>query len=285
MDLKEYTVLIRKQLKGTYFKYVLLLLLCTLTATVLTIAVPMTYIIEHPLWYPLYVLVMLALIVIQNTVYFIFIKRVRNERFHKADIRYSFQKSGLHILSALLFEILQLGILLLVQYAALALPVLAGCLSMMVQVIMSSISLFIAFAIYDGVKGAMNIVNNSFRLMLSHIKDIFWLSLPFLIWMLIYQLLNGYLIARFNVKDVDSLIAVLMQSLQKEALVPYVYGYLALEIVHLVISCLILVPLYMGFANLYEQNYIHFYPFSTLIHTNVIDIDYDDTTVNHDIDK
>lgn len=285
MDLKENNALIHKQLKGTYCKYVLLLLLCTLITSLLNIAVPMTYIIEHPIWYPLYVLVMLALVVIQNTVYFVFIKRVRSEHFHKADIRYSFQKSGLHILSALLFEILQLGILLLVQYAALALPMLASCLSLMVQVIMSSIALFIAFAIYDGVKGAMNIVNNSFRLMLANIKDIFWLSLPFLIWMLIYQLINGYLIAHFSVKEVDSLLQVLMQALQREALIPYVYGYLALEIVHLVISCIILVPLYMGFANLYEQNYIHFYPFSTLIHTNVIDLDYDDTTVNSDIDK
>lgn len=281
MEINEINALLKKQLHGKYLMYVGILFLSTLATSVLNIMFPIQLIMGNSLWYPLYLLAMLIMIVVRNTVYFLFIKCVRNECFRTADIRYSFRKSGLHILSALLFEILQLGLLLLVQFAGELMPFLGVLFTLLVQVMLSAVSLFIAFAIYDGVKGAMNIVNNSFRLMLFKMKDIFRLSMPFLIWLLIYQFANQYLISKMVLTDMETIMDVLTHALQSEVTATYAYGYIGLELLHLLISCCILVPLYTAFANLYEQDYLHFYPFSSVIQTNVIDIDVLEEENNH----
>lgn len=279
MEINEMSAMLKEQLKGKYLRYVGILMLCTIFTTILNILFPIQLVMGYTLWYPLYLLAMLALIIARNTVYFLFIKCVRKERFQMNDIRYTLRKSGLHILSALLFEVLQLGLLLLIQYIAVLMPYVAVFLTLLVQIMLSSVSLFIAFAIYDGVKGAMNIVNNSFRLMLFKMKAILHLSIPFLIWALIYQLINQYLVSQILFKDAVTIIDLLTHALQGSGAV-YAYGYLALELAHLIISCLILVPLYTAFANLYEQDYVNFYPFSSVIQTNVIDIEYRDNDNN-----
>lgn len=279
MEINEMSAMLKEQLKGKYLRYVGILMLCTIFTTILNILFPIQLVMGYTLWYPLYLLAMLALIIARNTVYFLFIKCVRKERFQMNDIRYTLRKSGLHILSALLFEVLQLGLLLLIQYIAVLMPYVAVFLTLLVQIMLSSVSLFIAFAIYDGVKGAMNIVNNSFRLMLFKMKAILRLSTPFLIWALIYQLINQYLVSQILFKDAVTIIDLLTHALQGSGAV-YAYGYLALELAHLIISCLILVPLYTAFANLYEQDYVNFYPFSSVIQTNVIDIEYRDNDNN-----
>lgn len=279
MEINEMSAMLKEQLKGKYLRYVGILMLCTIFTTILNILFPIQLVMGYTLWYPLYLLAMLALIIARNTVYFLFIKCVRKERFQMNDIRYTLRKSGLHILSALLFEVLQLGLLLLIQYIAVLMPYVAVFLTLLVQIMLSSVSLFIAFAIYDGVKGAMNIVNNSFRLMLFKMKAILRLSTPFLIWALIYQLINQYLVSQILFKDAVTIIDLLTHALQGSGAV-YAYGYLALELAHLIISCVILVPLYTAFANLYEQDYVNFYPFSSVIQTNVIDIEYRDNDNN-----
>ncbi len=273
MEMKEISELLKKQLQGKYLRYVGILMLCTLGTSILNILFPLSVVMNYTLWYPIYLLIMLSMIVVRNTVYFLFIKCVRNERFQTKDIRYSFRKSTLHIISAVLFEILQLGLLLLAQFAATLMPLVTIFLTLLIQVLFSSVSLFIAFAIYDGVKGAMNIVNNSFRLMLFKLRDIINICAPFLIWLLIYQLLNQYLVSELLFKDATTIIELLKHALHSGA-ASYAYGYLALEAVHLLISCMILVPIYTYFANLYERDYVNFYPFTSVIQTNVIDIDY-----------
>ncbi len=276
MEMNEMNATVKKQLRGKYIRYAGILFLCTLATSALNVFFPLQLIMESSLLYPLYLLLMLMMIVIRNTVYFLFIKCVRNERFEIKDIRYSLRKSGLHIISALLFEILQLGLLLFSQYVGVLIPIFGVLLTLLIQVMLSAVSLFVAFAIYDGVKGAMNIVNNSFRLMLFQMKQIFRLSMPFLTWLLVYQYLNQYLISHMIVKDLTSVLDVVNHSLHSEATAMYAYGYLALELFHVLISCCILVPLYTALANLYEQDYVNFYPFSSVIQTNMIDIDIHD---------
>ncbi|MCI8850833.1 MAG: hypothetical protein HFE82_04755 [Erysipelotrichaceae bacterium] len=281
MEMKVISELLKKQLKGKYLRYVGILMLCTLGTSILNILFPLSVVVNYTLWYPIYLLIMLSMIIIRNTVYFLFIKCVRNERFQTEDIRYSFRKSTLHIVSAVLFEILQLGLLLLAQFAATLMPLVTIFLTLLIQILFSSVSLFIAFAIYDGVKGAMNIVNNSFRLMLFKLRDIIYICAPFLIWLLIYQLLNQYLVSELLFKDATTIIELLKHALHSGA-ASYAYGYLALEAVHLLISCMILVPIYTYFANLYERDYVNFYPFTSVIQTNVIDIDYQKQNDNND---
>lgn len=263
----------KQQLKGKYLKYVGILFLCTMIMTILNTGLPVDFLVEHPEWYVPYLIVMIILIVSRNTIYFLFIKRVRSEVFQMRDVRYSFAKTGTHILSALLFEIIQMGILMVIQMIGSLLPIVVLPLIVIVQVILASVSVFIAFAIYDGVKGSLNIVNGSFRLLKQNFKTLFLLSLPFLIWLLVYQLADNLLSIHMITNVNMSVNQMLEHALQSADLVNYAYAWIGLSLLNTIISCFLLVPLYTAFANVYEQDYIKLYPFRSEIRTNVIDID------------
>lgn len=263
----------KQQLKGKYLKYVGILFLCTMIMTILNTGLPVDFLVEHPEWYVPYLIVMIILIVSRNTIYFLFIKRVRSEVFQMRDVRYSFTKTGTHILSALLFEIVQMGILMVIQMIGSLLPIVVLPLIVIVQVILASVSVFIAFAIYDGVKGSLNIVNGSFRLLKQNFKTLFLLSLPFLIWLLVYQLADNLLSIHMITNVNMSVNQMLEHALQSADLVNYAYAWIGLSLLNTIVSCFLLVPLYTAFANVYEQDYIKLYPFRSEIRTNVIDID------------
>lgn len=263
----------KQQLKGKYLKYVGILFLCTMIMTILNTGLPVDFLVEHPEWYVPYLIVMIILIVSRNTIYFLFIKRVRSEVFQMRDVRYSFTKTGTHILSALLFEIIQMGILMVIQMIGSLLPIVVLPLIVIVQVILASVSVFIAFAIYDGVKGSLNIVNGSFRLLKQNFKTLFLLSLPFLIWLLVYQLADNLLSIHMITNVNMSVNQMLEHALQSADLVNYAYAWIGLSLLNTIVSCFLLVPLYTAFANVYEQDYIKLYPFRSEIRTNVIDID------------
>lgn len=263
----------KEQIKGVYVKYAMLLFIFTLLSSMLNTFVPVKVLMEQPLWYFPYLILMILLIIVHNTIYFLFIKRVRKEVFQKKDIQYSFSKTGLHVLTAILFELIQVGVLMLAQLVGSFVPILIIPLMIFMQVMMSSASVFIAFAIYDGVKGALNIVNGSLRLMKKYWKTIFQLSLPLLIWMLLNQLGNNFLTSMMTSDYTLTIADVLTNALASETLQIYAIGWIVWDLLNFVVSSFILVPLYMAFANLYEQAYLDFYPFQAVIHTNVIDIE------------
>lgn len=265
----------RQQLKGKYLLYVGILFLCTMITSLLNFGLPADFLLNHPVWYFPYLFVMIVLIVSRNTIYFLFIKRVRKEVFQMKDIRYSFSKTLVHIVSALLFELVQMGILMVIQMIGMMLPIIVLPLVVIMQVILASVSVFIAFAIYDGVKGSLNIVNGSFKLLKQNFKSLFMLSLPFLIWLLLYQL-GDNLLSVAMIDDVTKQIQVremIVNALANQELIRYAYLWIALSVFNTLVSSFLLVPLYTAFANVYEQQYLQIFPFRAHIKANVIDIE------------
>lgn len=265
----------RQQLKGKYLLYVGILFLCTMITSLLNFGLPADFLLNHPVWYFPYLFVMIVLIVSRNTIYFLFIKRVRKEVFQMKDIRYSFSKTLVHIVSALLFELVQMGILMVIQMIGMMLPIIVLPLVVIMQVILASVSVFIAFAIYDGVKGSLNIVNGSFKLLKQNFKSLFMLSLPFLIWLLLYQL-GDNLLSVAMIDDVTKQIQVremIVNALANQELIQYAYLWIALSVFNTLVSSFLLVPLYTAFANVYEQQYLQIFPFRAHIKANVIDIE------------
>lgn len=265
----------RQQLKGKYLLYVGILFLCTMITSLLNFGLPADFLLNHPVWYFPYLFVMIVLIVSRNTIYFLFIKRVRKEVFQMKDIRYSFSKTLVHIVSALLFELVQMGILMVIQMIGMMLPIIVLPLVVIMQVILASVSVFIAFAIYDGVKGSLNIVNGSFKLLKQNFKSLFMLSLPFLIWLLLYQL-GDNLLSVAMIDDVTKQIQVremIVNALANQELIRYAYLWIALSVFNTLVSSFLLVPLYTAFANVYEQQYLQIFPFHAHIKANVIDIE------------
>lgn len=263
----------KQQLKGKYISYVATLWCVTIVMSLLNIGIPVKMMMEHPMWYFPYLFAMIALIVARNTVYVLFIKAVRKEVFQKKDLHDSITKTGTHILTALLFEVIQMGLVMLIQMVGSFVPFLMIPILILMQVMLASVSVFIAFAIYDGVRGSWQIVSGSFRLMKQNWKEFFVASLPFMIWLLLYQLGDNLLTSMMSDNYQLTMFEILQAALASEALALYAYGWMALSLANTIISCLLLVPLYTAFANVYEDQYLKFYPFHPLIRSNVIDID------------
>lgn len=263
----------KQQIKGKYLKYVGILLFCTILMSVLNTGIPVSILVDHPIWYLPYLIVMFLLIIFRNTIYFLFIKCVRKEVFQKKDIQYTFAKAGLHIITAILFEVIQMGILMIIQLFGSVLPIMILPLVILMQVVLSSVSVFIAFAIYDGVKGSLHIVNGSFRLMKAFFKPLFLMSLPFMIWLLLYQLGTNFLTFQMSADVTKTMSEILQAAISNDATALYAYEWIALSIVNMIVSSFLLVPLYTAFAYVYDHNYLQYYPFQAQIHTNVIDID------------
>ena len=190
--------------------------------------------------------------------------------FQKEDILYSLHKVGLHIATALLFEILQLGLSYGLVLISQLMPILSLPVGILLQAAISAVSVFIAFAIYDGAKGAMMIVNGSFRLMWKKARTLIIMAMPLIIWILVYQMMNHAILNRieWNLSQVSW--DVLQNALATASTQGAAYAYIALEIGNALMIALIQYVLFAGYAFIYEQNYTQYYPFSMTIPVGVI---------------
>ena len=278
MDYKKITETVKTQLQGYQIKYALILFMMLMISTVLNQINAMEVILENNFIYILFVIIILFLSVVQNTVYFLFIKRVRKEKFGMSDIRYSFSKTLLHLSSSILLAILQMGIQMIVLLIASFAPMLVSPIMIIVQVFVASVSVFIAFGIYDGIRGAMVLVNCSFKLMKKHIKNIFLIALPYLIWTLLCQLGMNFLLTLIQDTVSTSTLDVIMKALSTSDVQIYGWMMLGLMLIRTLGECFLLVPVYTGYANMYEADYCDIYPMSHMpLSSNVIDIDVEES--------
>lgn len=257
-------------MKGKLVRYTFILFLCGLIGALLNTLVSTEQMMNQPQWLLPYVAAAMGLIVLRNTVYILFIKRVRKEVFQKEDILYSLHKVGLHIATALLFEILQLGLSYGLVLISQLMPILSLPVGILLQAAISAVSVFIAFAIYDGAKGAMMIVNGSFRLMWKKARALIIMAMPLIIWILVYQMMNHAILNRieWNLSQVSW--DVLQSALTAASTQGAAYAYIALEIGNALMIALIQYVLFAGYAFVYEQNYTQYYPFSMTIPVGVI---------------
>lgn len=274
MDYKNITEKVKTQLKGYQFKYAIILFIMLMISTALNQINAMEAILENSFLYLIFMVIILFLSVVQNTIYFLFIKRVRKETFGMSDIRYSFSKTILHLSTSILLAIIQMGIQMIVLLVASVAPMLVSPIMIIVQVFIASISVFVAFAIYDGIRGAMMLINGSFKMMKKHIKNIFLIALPYLIWTLLCQLGMNFLLTAINDTVSTSTIDVIVKAMSSSDVQLYGMLMLGLMLVRTIGECFLLVPVYTGYANMYDADYCDMYPIShASLHTNVIDID------------
>lgn len=265
---------IKKAIAGKRMKFTFLLLACTLLSSLVAIlpSILMSFL-GSSLFLALGLLFALLAIVLQNTVYYMFLKLIRNEKFRKADISYSLSKVGLHFLTYLLMVLAQYGIDAILSIVLGNIPVLYRILSTLLSIFLLATKIFVAFAILDGVRGAMNIVKGSFAIMMQYGKLVFTFAMPYLIWMLLCEITVNYLLSSILQSHglaIDSTIAQLIES---PALIEVMGMMLGLSVLQSIGNSIFMVNMLLAYGILYEEDYCRFYPLNDqMVHTNVIDI-------------
>lgn len=266
---------IKATIAGKRFKYTAILLTCTILSSL--IAILPTFLMTLTQSSSLLVLGLafaLLAVVMQNTIYYMFLKLIRKEPFKKSDITYSFTKIGLHISTYLLMVLAQYGIDAILSIVLGNIPILYRILTSFLMVFLLAVKIFIAFAIMDGVRGAMNIVKGSFTIMMQYVKETFTFAMPYLIWMMLCEISVNYLLSAVLQANGIAVDATIAQLIASPALFIVMWMMVGASVLQSIGNSVFMVNMLLAYGTLYEQDYCRFYPLNEqTLHANVIDIE------------
>lgn len=260
MDYQQLNATVKAQLQGKRMKLYGILVVLLISIACINQVGSLKFISSNNVLYVSYLLVTLGIAIVQNTVYFIFIKCVREEKFTKQDVTYSFSKSLYHIACSLIMSLIQIAIQTILLMVISYVPMLADPVLLCVQVLLSSVSLYIAFAIYDRTKGIMQIVSGSFILLKRNIKSILMSAIPYIIWSLICTLAMNYVINTMVTGTTQSFAQALETTLSTPESVHVGFYILGIYAANIVVGAYFLVALYIAYANIYQKDYKDCFP-------------------------
>lgn len=266
---------IKEALAGRRMKYTLVLLACTLISSLIALlpSILMAFTGSSLLLVAGLFFAMVA-IVMQNTIYYMFLKLIRKEPFQKSDITYSLSKIGLHILTYLLIVLAQYGIDAILTIVLGNIPVVYRIVSMLLSVFILAVKIFIAFAILDGVRGAMQIVKGSFAIMMQYCKHTFTFAMPYLIWMSVCEIAVNTLMTSILQSHNLAIDTTILELIESPALVDMMLMMLGASLLQSIGNSICMVNMLLAYGVLYEEDYCRFYPLQEQVgHGNVIDID------------
>lgn len=200
-------------------------------------------------------LVTLLSMIFANTIMFSFVKRVRKQTFIKADIKASLKMAAYHIFVGLVLSLLlmlaQMGCTLLGFF-----PPLYYVVFFFIQAFFLYWNAIVAFAIYDNNHSMKEYISGAFTLLVHKIKIVALVSIPYVVITYVIQLvaLQLYLSIFEEYTNFNNL--VYSFSMAKGQLVPL----LGIYVLFYGVSFMILVPLFMVIANLYERYHEIFMP-------------------------
>lgn len=207
----------------------------------------------------------LALAIIQNTVLFLFIKRVREEQFGMADVKYSCSKILLHISTGVLLALAQSVLQTLVLVVISFVPILADPILILLQTIFLVLTVFVAFAIYDasgnGNGSMFGTIGGSTKLLFRNIKIAMMILLPYILWLLICQLGINVMLNPYITETTKTFGDAIANGIASNS--NFLMMYIGLYAVKIIGSCYLCVTLYTGLANIYEFDFLNCYPTMT----------------------
>lgn len=192
-------------------------------------------------------------IFIGNTVMFLFIKTVREERFHVSDIVASAKMILYHIVLAFLLSILQ-TFLQQIAYLFGIVPMLAFVLIFFLQAFFLYWNGLVAFAIYDQDKAFSDYISGAVRMLFNNYKMIVGMSLPYILLCIASQMVASVVFTDvFGSVEHFSHILTSLSSAGSGivmVLLTYVLFY-GVQIVFLVVMLMIIANLYDRYASIY----------------------------------
>lgn len=249
---------IKLQLKGGYLKFFFIILAVILAGTILEQL--SSYYAAYTMLLPLFLVLSLCMPIVRNTIYFAFIKHQRNQSFNKQDIRFSVSKFSIQFIVSLLLMFIQYVVSTLLGSLTQNIYVLYLLITLLSQAVFAAASVIAAFAIYDGVDRTLELIKGTFSLLLRQGKSFLLLTIPYLIISLIIQMgLNFTLLQLIDGTEAITLVEVVTNALADPATSTLGMMVLAIYIMNILLNAALVVPMYMGYAYLYQKEYQNFF--------------------------
>lgn len=195
-------------------------------------------------------IVSMIYLIINDAVLFLFIKRVRKESFTKEDIIYVIKKFPFILLAGI--------IIALVQALISSVLILSSVFPPLFYIVVSTANLIfllwnalIAFGIYDGNTKMRELIMGSADIIFSNIKTILRSSIIYIIWYIVIQLSIVYML-QFMLGNLNTInvISVFEKALHASPL--EFAGTMVIYALNYTIQYVLIIPIYIGLANLYE---------------------------------
>lgn len=246
----EIRLLVRQQLKGHFFFLYGWLLLVSLVIGILQ---NMSVFLGDGIGATLLSLaVSLVCVVVNNTLLFLFLQRVRNLRFRKQDIRYSFSKAGEQIVIGLLLSLFQLFIQMAASVLAI-LPILYMLVSAFINLLFVYWYACVAWMIYDQETHIKDLFSKPIQIMKSYASSLFLAGGFFVLWNIVSQVGLSLVLKPF-LSESNTLEHALFALVQQAGThMETIWMLLGFCIVYFLVQYVILVVLYTFLANVYEK--------------------------------
>lgn len=256
---QEIKALVHEQLKGHYIQLFFISLLSTLLVNGLSSSLAIVLDYESTTYMILSFLCTILGLLVNNTVLFLFIKRVRNERFSGEDITLSMRMLVQQFVAAIAIGLIQFILQLAATFTVFFLP-LYYVLTVLVSVLIKLWCVLIAYAIYDQDHRMMELVGGSLMLLRTNMKIVAKASLPYILWFLATQIALN--MAVFNMIStegiINSVFGILEAAYENGPTALFVIG--SLYLLNFIVTIWLSIPLFQFMANVYHQDRHTYYP-------------------------
>lgn len=196
--------------------------------------------------------VSLVCVIVNNTMLFLFLQRVRNLRFRKQDIRYSFSKAGEQIVIGLLLSLLQLFIQMATSVFA-VLPILYMLVAAFINLFFVYWYACVAWMIYDQDTHIKDLFSKPLQIMRTQASSLFLAGGFYVLWNILSQVGLSWVLKPF-LSESDTFEHALFALVQQAGThMETIWTLLGLCIVYFLVQYVILVVLYTFLANVYEK--------------------------------
>ena len=187
---------------------------------------------------------------VNYVVLFQFIKRARNEAFHKQDLKLSASSVGALLISGIILSAIQMVATTLCAFLAF-IPLLFYIAVSIINILCILWNSLIAYRVYDHETSIKVLIADNFKMLQNQIKILLRGSLLYMAWFVLAQLaILIVIIPTFLGGDVTSM----TQVFSKIAVYPQAaLSVIGIYILYYIVQFYLLVPLYMLTANIYED--------------------------------
>lgn len=256
---QELNKIVKEQLKGHYVVLFIILIVSSLALTsgkdMLTAGMD----IQSSNYQIVSFVYSLLGVLVNNTVLFIFIKRVRQQQFQMKDVTFSISMVIFQFLAGILLSLIQLVLQMAVSFLSVFPPAYylgAG----LINTLFLLWSALIAYGIYDADRNMMDLISGSFSLMRSNYKLVAKAALPFALWYIASQLAL-IMVVMNALPELSSIGSIFMvaQAAQEVSLTS-MFLLVGVYLIVYIVQFVLMIPLYLFIANLYQRNKETFYP-------------------------
>ena len=241
---------VREQLKGHHISLILSLLFTSLAFTLVRDL--MEQMIHQNIFLIISFVLSLVYVIVNDTVLFLFIKRIRGESFHTSDIKYAISKFPVLLIAGILISLIQMLISNVCLLLAILPPVFYVAMGAL-NALFVLWSALVAYGVYDGNNSVKELVLGSLKLMKANLAPLLRASVLYIIWFIVIQIALGVVLTTMLGSMDTSNLFVLFATASKKSTT----ALLSVSIVYILyytVQFILLSSMYLYLANIYEND-------------------------------